>query len=135
MAHVYKDLLIALAEDKEIQAKYLNPNYKLSWFDVKGNSTAMTQLMSGVPAIDYEVEFRIKPRTHIVNGHEINAPEVKMPVNGVLFWHPMGNGKVNWGKIAGAYTNIEYMYLNAGLMYLTEEDAQAHSNAWMNPKV
>lgn len=132
MEHVYKDLLIAKSEGKEIQYRYIGQSY--SWVSLDdGNLTALKQLFLGVTDVEYEVELRIKPRTHIVNGHEINAPEVKMPAVGCAYWFPIGSGRIDYFDVCN--DDEDKMYLHAGLMYLAKEDAQAHSNAWMNQKV
>lgn len=132
---VYKKELIALANGEVVQARYLsNGNITHGcWFDIKVNTTAMEQLVRGFEKEDFPMDIRIKPKTHIVCGHEINAPETVMPENGMPYFVPVG--KLGKGECYYCDNDTtDETHLLAGLLYIDEKDAIAHSEAWANPK-
>lgn len=132
---VYKKELIALANGEVVQAKYKNSENSDYWFDIVENPTAMTQLVSGVERHSYEMDIRIKPKTHIVCGHEIYAPETEMPADGTEYFIPEAKDvDCDIFTVSGDGDYMDWRCLKSGIMYITEEDAIAHSKAWANPK-
>jgi len=75
-----------------------------------------------------DIEFRIKPRTHTLNGYDVPAPETEAPEVGVEYWVLMATSKAGVGSYSWAGDKQDQNALRNGL-WLSEEDATANAKA------
>lgn len=77
-------------------------------------------------------EYRLKPRTITVNGIEVPAPERVAPIFGTPYYTPSTITceltQCVWDRSA-----LDQIRMDAGLIHLTKEAAQAHLDAMLKP--
>ncbi len=122
MKHNYSEILVALAEGKEIEQLI-----KSEWVSV--STDQVLQLILG------EVNLcllRVKPETITINGITINAPETKPLELGqtyytVSFFHEENADYYYWSNSA-----TDNYHLRAGLIHLTYDNAKSHKEALLS---
>ena len=124
--HKYAQVLRWIADCERIQFKY----HANGWCD-ESYSDVLGKVVAGT--VEPE-RFRIAPRTIIVNGVEVPAPEAAYPEDGVDFYVPdlaeadlFSEG--NWDE-----AEWDLNALDRGLVYLRKEDAIARAKAMLITK-
>jgi len=114
--HPQAEILRAISEGKTVEWKLSNKDWKVCENPLHFIS-------------DPYAEFRIKPATITINGHEVLAP-VREPLEiGQTYW------VVSIGDSRMTYTQtwdddaIDYMRLERNLIHLTQKAAIAHAEA------
>ncbi len=76
------------------------------------------------------VKITRKPRTHVVNGFTVPAPETEAPAQDAFYFMPALN-ILEWLPVAIKWTNDSYdrVMLQRGLVFLTQEAAVANAKA------
>lgn len=96
------------------------------WFPLNGN-----------PTWERHLNYRRKPRTIYINGHEVPEPMREAPASGVRFWvptmHAVGSGTLSrdytWSGDGDSYDTA---WLARGLCHSTREAAEAHARALLS---
>lgn len=116
--HTHADLIIAWAEDTStlFQSRdNLNPHL---WHDCTINT---------VLAKPHINEFRVKPKTIYIGDREIVAP-IRLPLElGQPYWKMALNSsakKIQWNN-----DSVDNVWLAAGILFLTEDDANEADKA------
>ena len=79
------------------------------------------------PLWDADFRYRRKPKTILINGHEVPEPHRTPLKDGVFYWIPdlfSGATSLRWED---DYT--DFVYLKNGFVHLTKEAAEKHFNA------
>lgn len=76
-------------------------------------------------------EFKIKPRTIIVNGREIPAPYDNAPEAGMTYYVPSPKHKLLRAPECWNGDGEDRNHLERGIAHITEAAAIAHAKAWM----
>lgn len=120
MKHPHAEILIAIAEGKEIEIKKICGK----WFPVHYNSI-FEQLNTIDPSL-----LRIKLETILINGFNINKPESKPLKLGQTYYLVNLSGSTEewyWDN-----NGIDNLWLSSGIIHLTQENAIAHSKALLS---
>jgi hypothetical protein len=125
--HPQADILRAIADGKTVQMRSrLRPT---TWHD---EPTPFEYLS------DELFEWRIKPETITINGHEVPAPVREPLENGQVYWQvSLGNDDMcfqyAWrGDYSGDMLLLKRGLLKRGLIHLTREAAIAHAEALLS---
>lgn len=123
-----KELWQAMADGKVIEARSSAPRTfghpSTDWFNLKNAAQAVCKaFVSGDP----DWEFRIKPPTILINGIEVPEPLRVEPENGTPVWLVELSGVKNYAYVTGST-----LYIERGLLHLTESAAQAHRYALLS---
>lgn len=115
--HPQADILRAIADGKPIEGRYLNSPWVV--------------LQDPFNAKDWE--FRIKPETININGHEVPCPVQEPLKDGQEFYVADGTQIGNpvllrWSPISEAMQG----WFECGLIHLTKEAAIAHTEALLS---
>lgn len=129
--HPHADILRAIAEGRAVQFRYTGSSIA-PWRDpVDANDTLqrVINVSLGTNAGGCEYEFRTKPRTITINGHEVPEPLREMPPPGtIVYWPYFGpdlNDKGTHMEVSGSNRILPVMLLQ-GVLHLTSEAARAH---------
>ncbi len=124
MQSPYFNTLIALANGENVQ-----------WRDSNGewcNQSAETTLREIASRRWDPEDYRVKPKTILINGFEVPEP-VRTPLKqGQEFWvaFPHAEGSlINWCWDGG---DTDIRWLKRGLVHLTEESAKRHCDALLS---
>lgn len=118
--HPHADLLRAIADGRQMQIK--RPS---EWRDCDA-STALAGLASVAPH-----HIRIKPDTVIVNGVECPAPMTEAPEGS--YWIPIIDSDSASDEFWWRADHSDLLWLERGLCFATEADAQAVAEAMLKP--
>lgn len=121
----YKHIFDALANGRQVQVSRLNG----PWTD-DSPYWVLEYIKNGQPPEN----FRIKPKTININGHEVPEPVREPLENGQSYfraapwnWRPYGAIESVW------YGNdSDILWLSRGLIHLTAEAAEAHAKALLS---
>lgn len=116
MKHPYAEILIAIAEGKEIEHKHLCGN----WVTIHCDNI-LKQLETIEPS-----QLRVKQEIIIINGITITTPEREPLKLGQTYYVPNLCGSTDeWEWNNNYYDNL---WLKSGIIHLTKEDAFTHQN-------
>ncbi len=76
--------------------------------------------------------WRIKPRTININGHEVPEPLREAPAKCAQLWVPSLNTSCPCAVIIWTGQSMHVDLLEAGLVHLTREAAEAHARALLS---
>ena len=76
-------------------------------------------------------DYRIKPKTILVYGVEVPAPETKKPELGHWYYCPFFSHVRQFSKTRWSDNNVDNYRLSNGLVYLRKEDAIARTTAML----
>lgn len=121
--HPQAEILRAIADGKTVQMRNAVNLEDNEWWEP---SDALGYINSG------KHEFRVKPETITINGHEVPCP-VREPLEvGTKYWLAGPNRP----EIAEYFTwrnqQMDEIWLKRGLIHLTEEAAIAHAEALLS---
>lgn len=122
--HPQADILRAIADGKTIEMRRKNTSDTDNEWWV---SNIVLQYLD-----DADREFRIKPETININGHEVPAPVWEPLVDGERFFMPnlrFDSPVVEYRWAGGAY---DIQVLERGLIHLTKDAAIAHAEALLS---
>lgn len=77
------------------------------------------------------LSFRIAPRTILVNGVEVPAPETVAPAYGSGYYTPHVTREQGYSKDTWDGASFDLHVLEQGIVYLNKEDAIARSKAML----
>lgn len=129
MTMKFKDALISHLQGEKVEAKGLDGVWR-SMRDATGElPMAVIYLQDSAFS---KCEFRLAPRTILVNGVEVPAPESVAPAQGTVYYTPHvtrepGYNEETWDRAAG----FDLRVLEHGLVYLNKEDAIARAKAML----
>ena len=125
-AHKYLDCFIAMAE----RAKECDTPWDCIQSAWIGRPDNWNQCLSLPDFDDTALLFRIKPRTIMINGIEVNEPLRVAPPDGTIVWeaHKMSNGDTGRWHYGFSWPHVVNLLIN-GRLHLTEENARAHYEA------
>ena len=92
--------------------------FKQEWTDVEGE-----------PFWISDIEYRIKPKTIIVNGIEVPSPVSKEPIKDKACFLPSLMDYNLYVSIRWTGTDEDYLQLSRGLIHLTKDAAIQHAKA------
>jgi hypothetical protein len=113
--HKHADLIHAWADGAEIQVFERG-----EWKPVVGNS----------PYWLVDSQYRIKPKTILINGFEVPEP-VRKALHGQILW-TFGTGSENGFSYPHQNSARDIERLKAGLVHATKEDAELHRKALLS---
>lgn len=118
--HKYAQVLRWIADGEKIQ---VNVN---GWTTLSKEG-ALRHILTGT-----HNEFRLAPRTIIVNGVEVPAPEVVKPQRGTKYYVSTVE-RENTYYLEAIWDEhcLDRFWLNRGLVYLNKEDAIARAKAML----
>jgi hypothetical protein len=119
--HPQADILIAIARGKTVQMRNALRESKI-WHD---EPTPFEYLS------DDRFEWRIKPETITINGHEVPAP-VRESSPDVEYWCVDLNSKMRAHRNDFYGDETQERCLKLGLVHLTQEAAIAHAEALLS---
>ncbi len=122
MTHPYKHILIAIANGEQIQ--WQSPTG--SWIDAAA-CDVLCDVANHSEPLDV---YRIKPRT--INWHEVPEPVREPLKNGQRYYLAdiaLDDGVTKW---SWDDDEADSMWLNRGLIHLTEEAAKRHYDALLS---
>lgn len=76
-------------------------------------------------------EYRLAPRTIIVNGVEVPAPESVAPEHGGRYCIPVPHASEKFSCFTWCDDRVDNAYLSEGLVYLREDQAIARAKAML----
>lgn len=122
--HIHAVVLRGIADGRAFQYRSVfAAALAAGWMDGDHNAN---------PISHPHLEWRIKPAAFLVNGVEIEAPEVDAPPQGTIYYTPSAaNDKLH---IASSWMGdeIDLSRLARGLVHLTPDGARAHAEAWLS---
>ena len=119
MGHIHAKLMAQYAED----AAETDMPWERWEVSFSGGFTGVT----GHPSWSVNHKYRRKPKTILINGHEVPEPHHTPLQDGVFYWIPdlfSGATSLRWED---DYT--DFVYLKNGVIHLTKEAAEKHLNA------
>lgn len=114
--HPYADILIAIAEGKQIQ----NLTSEFEWIDL-GHSEALSLINISNPVL------RVKPSTIRIGEYDVPEPIREMPKNKDCVWLVNLGGTLQ--PFECKYNADIITYFANGLLHKTKEDAEIHAKA------
>ena len=118
--HPYADILIAIAEGKQIQA-LTETRACLDYFDVE-NDYVLNKIANGT-----KVVFRVKPKTIRIGEYDVPEPIREMPDVGETVWVVVPT--VNCSILRVGFNSYISDLLDKGLLHKTKEAAELHAKA------
>lgn len=123
IAHEYAQVLRWIADGETVQ---FNPSQG-GWEDQPWQMT-LEEVVSG----EYSPKrYRVKPRTIFVNGVEVPAPESVAPSHLAEYFTASPTNEHLTSGSSWYGTQLEFKWLERGLVYLNKEDAIARSKAML----
>ena len=119
--HPQADLLMAIARGE--QAQYFDEG---TWYDYETAWSAVADIADGVT-------IRIKPRTIKIGDVEINAPMREAPAHGTYLYIVDMSSEELFCKVGWLDGPRQQRFLQRGLCFSTQEDAEACSRALLKP--
>lgn len=123
--HPYAHILRAIADGETIECR----DYRQGW--ISCDAEAILRAL-GSPMRPAASSLRVMPRTITINGREVPEPLRVTPPDGTLYWTPNllseeGVDDYNWCD-----DGSDKFWLQCGLIHLTREAAQAHTEALLS---
>ncbi len=125
MKHPYAEILIALAEGKEIE--HLIPYTDSGW-----RTRAQLHVFQLIVDNVNPQFLRVKPETITINGITIVASETKPLKFGQIYYVTNLTGGATITYMTWSDSLVEREWLNDGIIHLTHENAIAHRNALLS---
>lgn len=123
MKHPYADILIAIANNETVQISY---DYGKTW-----PVTKVEIVLSKIASDDQAVQFRIKPKTILINGYEVPEPMKVKPTSSNTYYYPslgiFTESLYNYSHWTNDVLDNERFY--SGLIHSTKEAAIKHAEA------
>lgn len=121
--HPQAHILRAIAEGKTIEMRRKTSDTDNEWWV----SNIVLQYLD-----DADREFRIKPETLLINGHEVPAP-VREPLEYEIgYYVPCVSNKQRFAIFSWSGSGDDLRLLALGLIHLTPEAAIAHTEAQLS---
>lgn len=130
MMHPYSHILKAVAEGKAVHWLEANadPNIPGVWTDITAEEALLV-----VAGESYKPEeMRVKPDTVVINGHEVMAPVREALPCGTQYYC-ISRSKTS-PRYAWRDSAMDYNFLDAGVVFLSKEDAEDYVEALFNPE-
>ena len=124
VGHPHADLMMQYAEDAKTDKEPWN-NWEYSSDDIHWNT------IHNSPAWLECIEYRRKPSHLLVNGVKVPAPLKVAPKYGTEYWIPHLDSRPE--TFLWENDLLDQKYLRLGLIHLTEEAAQEHTDALLLP--
>lgn len=122
MKHPYADILIAIANNETVQISY---DYGKTW-----PVTKVEHILSRIADDDRTVQFRIKPKTILINGHEVPEPLKVKPIYMTTVYLPIPHDPDFYDSYSYDDDSVFCKrMLNQGLFHSTKEAAIKHAEA------
>lgn len=137
MTMTFKEALIAHLQGKKVQARLPDSDTSGDWDDFVDKNGSWNYnddwklcLLNG-DFDGYAWEFRIAPRTILVNGVEVPAGEKEAPSKGATYYVPdQAEESLAYGFSWGD-DDMDCRFLERGLVYLDKESAIARAKAML----
>jgi hypothetical protein len=85
------------------------------------------------PCFAHKRRYRRKPRTIIINGHEVPEPlRVKPEIGSVYYVACVSSGSESWFCVKWFHDEIDNTRFDAGMCHATKEAAIAHAKALLS---
>lgn len=131
--HPWADILIALANGEAIaQKRTCDEDDAFNWKPLSPTDGGEHHLLTGQTGT---FEFRIEPRTLMVNGTEIPAPMNAAPQLGQAYWVPAPGRPVLFTEEQWHDSAENRSHLLRGIAHATMRGAQAHAAAWTGQRL
>jgi hypothetical protein len=124
MEHKHAAILRAIADGKDVQAR-------LSGCKTWTNADPV-ELATCNPLANPFYEWRIKPKTININGHEVPAPMREAPARGDHYFSPNIVGEPVTFVSMWTSHSVDCDRLYKGLCHATQEAAEAHAKALLS---
>jgi hypothetical protein len=127
MKHKHAENIIAYGQDA------METEYPMERWEFKHVELSEWRDCTSTPAWRYDYEYRRKPRTININGHEVPEP-VREPLSEgdayyfVSLYTSDGASESHWHETAG----VSRLRLDKGIIHLTREAAEIHANALLS---
>lgn len=125
MTMTFKDSLIAHLQGEKVECRGAEARW-LPLFPQFDNVSC-----GRIPEVGGIWEFRLKPRTILVNGVEVPAPEKEAPADGADYFIPVTTFEDLHDALQWDGSLIDSRWLKAGLVYLDKESAIARAKAML----
>lgn len=125
----FKEALIAHLQGEKVECKATDSK----WSDFVGcfGHISMDKLRD-LAYVGWE--FRLAPRTIIVNGVEAPAPEKEAPEDDLVYYTPAFEQEELYDGLCWNGAKVDINLLTNGLVYLNKEDAIARAKAMLITK-
>lgn len=127
MTMTFKEALIAHLQGQKVQILHAATDSKKSMEELL-DENYFGALISGV---DKLYTFRLAPRTILVNGVEVPAPEKEAPKEGSAYYTPLPSKENRYNKELWDGCEFDARVLAEGLVYLDKESAIARAKAML----
>jgi hypothetical protein len=88
---------------------------------------------NSMPLFCSHYQYRRKPRTIIINGHEVPEPlRVKPEIGSVYYVACVSSGSESWVCVKWFHDEIDNTRFDAGMCHATKEAAIAHAKALLS---
>jgi hypothetical protein len=133
----FKEALIAHLQGKKVQARLPDSDTSGDWDDFVDKNGSWNYnddwklcLLNG-DFDGYAWEFRIAPRTILVNGVEVPAPEKDAPADGAEYFVPQFLDIGAYEALYWKQDELDARLLERGLVYLDKASAIARAKAML----
>ena len=127
MTMTFKEALIAHLQGEKVEVR-TDPSY--AWMDF-GYGVSHVTIREINEFSKSPFEYRIAPRTILVNGVEVPAPEKNAPSTGTPYFLPCITTEDLCTKITWDGGCADNLWLARGLVYMDEESAIARAKAML----
>lgn len=118
--HKHVEILRAIADGREVEGRY---DDSFQWCINNKN-------FNPIAFPDYE--WRIKPHTININGHEVPEPVREPLVESQSYWIPLLGAEPLCEKLVWNRNAYDFRVLSLGLIHLSKEAAEAHTKALLS---
>lgn len=127
MTMTFKEALIAHLQGQKVEVR-TEPSY--AWMDF-GYGVSHVTVREINEFSKSPFEYRLAPRTILVNGVEVPAPEKEAPGTGIPYFVPSITTENLYTKITWDGGRADNLWLDRGLVYLDKESAIARAKAML----
>lgn len=128
MTMTFKEALIAHLQGEKVEQRQWTREPWMPFMHQAQNYRVREIFSSGFCD---SVEFRIAPRTILVNGVEVPAPEKEAPADGAEYFVPHVLDIDEYEAFYWAQDEMDARFLERGLVYLDKESAIARAKAML----
>lgn len=134
----FKQAVLAILSGKLVQHRFKPKDYDYlqsyeTWQDF--NQVYEGLLHKDVHLFDGHLsQFRIAPRTILVNGVEVPAPEMVAPKVGATYYIPTPATGELWSERWNQCEDVTARHIERGLVYLNKEDAIVRAKAMLRAR-
>lgn len=127
MSMTFKEALIAHLQGEKVEVR-TEPSY--AWMDF-GYGVSHVTVREINEFSKSPFEYRLAPRTILVNGVEVPAPEKVAPAKGATYYIPTPDTNELWSERWNQCEDVTCRHIERGLVYLDKESAIARAKAML----